>query len=192
MSPLDPPAKAPSTEDLASHLARNLRDLRDSRGLSQTRLAELAGIPRATWSHLESGAANPTLGVLSRVAAALRVGIEELVAPPRSRSRLYKSHELPTRGRGKVQIRQMLPDPLPGLHIERMRLGPGARFSGSPHTRGTREYLTCERGQLVLTVEGRSWTLDEGDVLVFRGDQKHGYANPGGVEAVGWSVILVA
>ena len=179
------------SEDLAVHLARNLRDLREVRGLSQTRLAELAGIPRATWSHLESGGANPTLAVLSRVASALRVGIEELVAPPKSRSRLYKAHELPSRGRGTVQIRQMLPDPLPGLHIERMRLGSGARFSGIPHTRGTREYLTCERGRINLSVEGRTWTLEEGDVLVFGGDQKHGYGNPGAVEAIGWSVVVL-
>ena len=178
-------------EALAAHLARNLRDLRETRGLSQTRLATLAGIPRATWSHLESGSANPTLAVLSRVASALRVSIEELVAPPKSRSRLYKAHELPSRGRGTVQIRQMLPDPLPGLQIERMQLLPGARFSGIPHTRGTREYFSCERGRITLTVEGRSWVLEDGDVLVFRGDQKHGYANVGAIPAVGWSVVIL-
>lgn len=178
-------------EELATHLARNLRDLRETRGLSQTRLAQLAGIPRATWSHLESGAANPTLHVLSRVASALRVSIEELVSPPKSLSRLYKAHELPTRGRGSVQIRQMLPDPLPGLHIERMQLLAGARFSGIPHTRGTREYFSCERGRINLSVEGRVWALEDGDVLVFRGDQKHGYANAGSTPAIGWSVVIL-
>lgn len=177
---------------LSNHLARNLRQLRDARGLSQKQLAQLAGIPRATWTNLESGGANPTLAVLTRAAGALRVGIEELLAPPRARCRLFRAADLRQRGRGRVQVRDLLPDPLPGLRIERLRFAPGARFSGTPHTRGTREYLTCERGQIALTVEGETWTLAEGDVLAFPGDQKHGYANPGSTEAIGYSVLVVA
>lgn len=178
--------------DLPNNLARNLRQLRDARGLSQQQLADLAGIPRATWTNLESGGSNPTLAVLSRAAGALRVGIEELLAPPRARCRLFRASDLRQRGRGRVQVRDLLPDPLPGLQLERLRFAPGARFSGTPHTRGTREYLTCERGQIDLTVEGATWTLHNGDVLAFPGDQSHGYANPSAHEAIGYSVLVVA
>lgn len=175
----------------AGDLARNIRTLREARGLSQTHLAKLAGVPRATWSNLESGGANPTLGVLIRVAAALRVGVEELLAPPRARCRLYRPAELRQKKRGGVSVRELLPDPLPGLQLERMSLPAGSRMIGTPHTPGTREYLTCERGQLTLTVEGHTFTLEAGDVLVFRGDQKHSYGNPGHGEAVGYSVVVV-
>ena len=61
-----------------------------------------------------------------------------------------------------------------------------------PHTPGTREYLTCERGEIELTVAGRSFRLGEGDVVVFRGDQRHSYRNPGRVETVAYSVIALA
>ncbi|HEX9104151.1 MAG TPA: cupin domain-containing protein, partial [Polyangia bacterium] len=54
------------------------------------------------------------------------------------------------------------------------------------------EYLTCESGELQLSVAGESWLLKPGDVVVFRGDQKHGYANVGGKTAVGYSVVLLA
>jgi transcriptional regulator with XRE-family HTH domain len=177
---------------VSGNLARNLRQLRDARGLSQQQLATLAGIPRATWTNLESGGAKPTLAVLTRAAAALRVGIEELLAPPRARCRLFKASDLRQRGRGRVQVRDLLPDPLPGLRIERLRFAPGARFSGTPHTRGTREYLTCERGQIALSVGGETWSLIDGDVLAFPGDQRHGYANPGSTESIGYSVLVVA
>ncbi len=60
-------------DDPAQNLAKNLRLLRASRSGSQAQLARLAGIPRATWSNLESGSANPTLAVLSSVAGALGV-----------------------------------------------------------------------------------------------------------------------
>ncbi|MFI5006004.1 MAG: helix-turn-helix transcriptional regulator, partial [Solirubrobacterales bacterium] len=45
---------------IAARLAENLRHLREARSLTQEQVARLAGIPRATWGHLETGAANPT------------------------------------------------------------------------------------------------------------------------------------
>jgi len=180
-----------SMERQAADLARNIRTLREARGLSQTHVAKLAGVPRATWSNLESGGANPTLSVLTRVAAALRVSVEELLAPPRARCRLFRADELRRKTRGSVVVRELLPDPIPGLQLERMVVPAGGRMTGTPHTPGTREYLTCERGLLTLTVEGETYQLSPGDVLVFRGDQKHGYGNGGREEAVGYSVVVV-
>jgi quercetin dioxygenase-like cupin family protein len=65
-------------------------------------------------------------------------------------------------------------------------------MTGVPHMPGTREYLTCESGQIRLAVAGEQWTLESGDVVVFRGDQRHSYSNPGAREAVGYSVVLLA
>ena len=53
-------------DDIHANLAANVKRLREARGLSQQRMAELSGIPRPTWASLESGGANPTLAVLSR------------------------------------------------------------------------------------------------------------------------------
>jgi len=80
---------------------------------------------------------------------------------------------------------------LSGLEIERFELPAGASMSGVPHTSGTREYLTCEVGSVELTESGRSWTLEPGDVVVFRGDQKHGYRNPGRANAIAYSVVAL-
>jgi hypothetical protein len=77
-----------------------------------------------------------------------------------------------------VIVRKLLPDPVPGMEIDRMELPPGSRMTGIPHTPGTREYLMCETGQIALTAAGEHWLLDAGDVVAFRGDQKHAYANP--------------
>jgi quercetin dioxygenase-like cupin family protein len=61
---------------------------------------------------------------------------------------------------------------------------------GVPHTPGTREYFTCESGEVVVAVGGEPWRVAPGDVLVFRGDQRHSYTNPGRETAVGYSVVL--
>src|SRR5258706_2060134 len=149
----------------ATHLADNIKALREVRGLSQQQIAKAAGIPRATWTHLESGGANPTLAVLTKVAAALQVRLDELLAPPRQPARHLQADELPTRQRGPVAIRKLLPEPLPGLDLERMVLPPNARMAGVPHTPGTPEYLTCERGTAEPAVAGQRYTLAQGDVV---------------------------
>jgi transcriptional regulator with XRE-family HTH domain len=180
------------SEDIATRLARNLQQLREARGLTQQQMAKLAGMPRATWTHLESGDGNPTLGVLYRAAQALGVSIEELIAEPKAALRHYPAGSLPTRGPGDATVRKLLPDPIPGMEMDRIELPPKGRMPGAPHTPGTREYLTCERGRLALVVGGQRWELSPGDVVVFRGDQKHSYANAGDTVAVGYSVVTLA
>lgn len=176
----------------AAHLAANLRRLRGERGLSQQQMAKLSGVPRPTWASLESGSANPTLAVLSRVAAALQVSIEELVGPPRTDCQLFPAAQARVRKRGPVQVRALVPEALPGLDIERLELAPGGSLAGVPHTTGTREYLTCESGVVELATAGEVYRLEPGDALVFRGDQRHGYRNPGRRPAVAISVVAFA
>jgi XRE family transcriptional regulator, regulator of sulfur utilization len=175
-----------------NHLADNIKALRTARRLSQQQIAKAAGVPRATWTHLESGAGNPTLAVLVKIAGALQVRLDELLAAPSAPARHIVASELPVRQRGEVTVRKLLPESLPGLDLERMVLPPGARMAGVPHTPGTREYLTCERGTVELAVAGERYRLAEGDVVTFRGDQRHGYHNPGAQIAVAYSAIAFA
>ncbi|MFO0660765.1 MAG: XRE family transcriptional regulator [Polyangiaceae bacterium] len=178
-------------DDLAGRLGLNLRQLRSARGLTQAQIAKLAGIPRATWAHLESGDGNPTLAVLSRAAAALQVTTEELIARPRAAAEHHPASTIQVRTRGGVNVRKLLPDPIPGMEIDRMQLAVGSTMVGTPHTPGTREYLTCEAGQIVLVVSGETYVLEVGDVVAFRGDQRHSYSNRGTKIAIGYSTVLL-
>lgn len=178
-------------DDLSGRLADNVRQLRRARQKTQQQMAKLAGVPRATWANLESGGANPTLAVLHAVATALGVSLEELLAPPRATGRHYPVDQLAAHTRGRVRIRKLLPDVVPGMDIERMELPAGARMTGVPHTPGTREYLTCERGRIRLVASGDKFDLEPGDVVAFRGDQRHSYANIGEGTAIGYSVVML-
>jgi transcriptional regulator with XRE-family HTH domain len=55
-----------------------MRRLREERGLSQERAAELAGVHEKYLSRLESGRANPTLSTLVAMARAYGVEIDAL------------------------------------------------------------------------------------------------------------------
>ncbi len=156
-------------------------------------MADLSGIPRPTWASLETGTANPTLAVLSGAAKALGVSIEELIGVPRNEFEFIAAGTISERRRQGARLRPLVPEPLPGLEITRMELTPGGRMVGVPHTRGTREYLTCERGKIVLIAAGKRHLLAAGDMLVFRGDQRHSYLNPdSGRIAVAMSVVCFA
>jgi len=180
------------TSKLGTRLAGNVRHLREARGLTQEQMAKLAGVPRATWGHLETGAANPSLSLLDKVATALQVPIEELTAAPRAFGRLYLRDSLRSRKQGDGTVRQLLPDAVPGMLIDRMELPAGGRITGVPHMPGTREYFTCETGAFTLAIGGEQWSVGKGDVLVFRGDQRHSYTNATERIAVGYSVVVLA
>jgi transcriptional regulator with XRE-family HTH domain len=181
-----------ANEDLGDRIARNVKQLREARGLTQEQIARLANVPRATWTNLESGEANPTLAVLHRAAGALQVTIEELLATPHAACQFFPLGTLPSRTQGQARVRRFLPDAIPGMEMDRIELPPGGRMPGVPHTPGTREYLTCETGEIILVAAGESWHLHAGDVIAFRGDQRHSYSNPGTHVAVGYSVVVLA
>jgi quercetin dioxygenase-like cupin family protein len=78
------------------------------------------------------------------------------------------------------------------MEIDRIELPPRGKMIGVPHTPGTREYLTCEAGEILLVASGEEYRLETGDVVAFRGDQRHSYANPGSKAAIAYSVVVIA
>jgi XRE family transcriptional regulator, regulator of sulfur utilization len=178
-------------EAIARYIAQNIKQLRQSRNLTQDQLARISGVPRPTWSNLESGGANPTVSVLVKVAGALQVPVEELISPPKAIAKFYTADSIPRQRRGGVVIRKLLPDHLQGLELDRMELPPGSQMAGVPHRMGTREYLACEVGVVELVVSGEQYELSPGDVVVFRGDQRHSYANRGAKGAVAYSAVIL-
>jgi transcriptional regulator with XRE-family HTH domain len=181
-------------EALSGNLAANLRYLRERRGLTQAQLARHADLPRSTVSQMETGAGNPTLSVLVRLARALDVSIEELLSSPHSAVQIFRKGELPleTRGPGGgARVAKLLPDPIPGMEIDRIELSAGTRMAGIPHRPGTREFLACESGRLTLWTGGDRHELAPGDVAAFQGDQPHSYGNEGATAAVGFSVVTL-
>ncbi|HMR11484.1 MAG TPA: XRE family transcriptional regulator [Polyangiaceae bacterium] len=175
-------------ESAPAGLAHNLKRLRESRGLSQQRLADASGVPRPTVAHLESGTANPTLSVLMKLAAALGVDLGEMGGVAKSSVRHYPARALPVRTRGKARVRALLPDAPGGLSLERLELSAGARLASRSGGPGTRRYVTCESGEVELSIGDAVWRLQVGEVLSFDGCQGANYANRTRRKAVCYSV----
>ena len=69
------------TRTPAKRLGEQIKHLREQRGLSQTALAEAAGLSRAYIAKLEAGdRASPSMPVLERIAKALGVTVRVTLA----------------------------------------------------------------------------------------------------------------
>lgn len=87
-------------ETFARKLGTRIATLRKDRDQAQGHLAMRAGVNKGYLSSIESGQRTPSLGVLRRLAAALRVGMADLFpeAPPASARRTRKAEPRAARG----------------------------------------------------------------------------------------------
>jgi transcriptional regulator with XRE-family HTH domain len=179
---------------VAAHLARNLVALRHVRNLTQGALAKAAGVPRSTISNLESSSGNPSLTVLVKVANALGVPLDELLASPRAKVRKFARDELASHSGGRgVTLRSLIPERVPEELLNVMEFAPGASMRGSPHLPGTREFFTCLAGEVTIFVAGDRFDLAAGDELAFPGNVPHSYKNPDTSRAAhGVSAVILA
>jgi transcriptional regulator with XRE-family HTH domain len=75
--------------------AERLRELRTARGLTQTRLAELLGMPARSYNRWERGGHVPHLGMAVKIADILQVTLDELVGRKETTSEVaIRNHEL--------------------------------------------------------------------------------------------------
>jgi transcriptional regulator with XRE-family HTH domain len=69
-----------SNNNPQSKIGKNLKKLRQEKGISQDRLSKLADLSLNTVVTVESGAnPNPTIETLTRIAKALNVGVDDLI-----------------------------------------------------------------------------------------------------------------
>jgi transcriptional regulator with XRE-family HTH domain len=185
---------AAESRSAAAHLARNLGGLRHARQLTQEALARAAAVPRSTIANLESGAGNPSLVVLVKVAHALGVPIDELLASPRAKVRRWPAADVAFRvkGRGVTHPR---PRPRAGARRDdggarlRARRGDGRH----PAPAGNARVLHLPRRPRQSDRRRRAPCPRDGDVLAFPGNLPHSYQNADALApARGISVVVLA
>ena len=63
-----------------SNISKNIKQLREKKGLSQEKLARMADVANNTIIKIESGKNdNPTLDTLKKIAKALDISVDELI-----------------------------------------------------------------------------------------------------------------
>jgi XRE family transcriptional regulator, regulator of sulfur utilization len=163
-------------------LGARIRAERESRRWSLDTLAERSGVSRSMLYQVERGLKAPTVLTLDRIATGLDTSISRLVEIERDDRVICmpKGEQAVVRGDGADWERRILSPTLPGIEFEFMRTTIGAAVDAgvfNPHTRGSREYVAVESGELELTLDGISYLLSAGDAIYFAGDCLHGFRN---------------
>jgi transcriptional regulator with XRE-family HTH domain len=170
---------APITEK--GQLAINLRRLRREAGLTSDTLAALSGVSRAMISKIERGVSVPTATVLGKLAAALKVGLSQLLdaALPRE-PRLVKRTEQtvfrdPESGFERRSLSPLFSD---GSVDIAYNLLPAQRSAIFPaHHSGMEEYLTVQEGTLTVVLEETTYAVSAGDTLFYPSNCRHEFRN---------------
>lgn len=140
-------------------------------------------------SQIERELTNPTLAVTLRIAQAFHMSLGDLLLMPSASSMVtviraedrtfhYRSDE-------NCRIRTLSP-----LNLEKdvefyeVLLKPGGELESSAHYKGTREFLTVQKGQIKVESAGDSETLNQGDSANYRADVPHAIRNVGKTEAI--------
>ncbi len=193
----EPKHTKPRPDELSGEIGRRVRQLRLERGWSLERLSTASGVSRSMLSQIERNRANPTLNVTLRIAHALGVSLGEMVEKPEQAALIdvIRSHDRQYHYRSDewCTIRTLSP-----LHLEKdvefyeVRLRPQGALRSAPHYRGTREFLTVQRGYVRVVSAGDAVELRRGDSASYRADVPHAIENLGRTEAVMFLVVIYA
>jgi transcriptional regulator with XRE-family HTH domain len=176
-------AAAASRRDLSlAELGRRMRDERERRQMSLEALSDRSRVSRSMLSAIERGLKAPTVLVLDRIATGLDTSLARLLGTEvRARLILLRRRDQKVARDPSGWERRILSPVLPGVEFEFMRttLRPGVDAGVFlSHAHGSREYVAIESGTLLLTINGRPYTLNAGDSIYYDGDCLHGFANP--------------
>ncbi|MFD1545937.1 helix-turn-helix domain-containing protein [Nonomuraea guangzhouensis] len=161
-------------------VARNMRLLREQRGMSLAELARQAGLAKQTLSTIEQGVGNPTVDTLFSVADALGVPVTRLVAEREQVMVVQRRDEVVWQRHGGYESRSL--DHIYGSGVIEnylLRIAPaagdGPTEPSAPHPVGTLEHLYVISGRVRVGPIDSAVELSTGDFVRYPGDRPHVY-----------------
>ncbi|GHE61755.1 DNA-binding protein [Streptomyces capitiformicae] len=157
-------------------VARNVRLLREQRGLSLAELARQAGLAKQTLSKLEQGAGNPTVDTLFSISTALGVPVTRLVAEREQVMTVQRGADVVWNERNGYASRAL--DHVYGSgvienYLVRIEERRGANRPAESHPVGTLEHLYVITGRVRVGPADSPVELSAGDFVRYPGDRPH-------------------
>ena len=167
--------------ELNRAVAENIKRIRKSKKMSMERTAAEAGVSRSMLGQIERGEANPSVAILGKIAAALKVPAEVLLENDDFES-LQLSRELdnkPVRmDAGKVVLRPSFAyDDTTRQESCFLDLYIMGHYEPEPSVPGCVCHAVVVSGTVKLSAEGKEFTLMERDALRFAADQPYSFQN---------------
>ena len=159
-------------ENLARFLSTTLKQLRQQRGWSLSRLAEATGVSKAMLGQIERNESSPTVATLWKIATGLNVPFSAFITPEADRQAIFDPQQQ------AMVVKPLFPwdETLKFDHFS-ITLAPGALSESTPHEAGVIEHVVVVSGELEMKLDGTWQTISADSGVRFAGDKPHAYRN---------------
>lgn len=166
-------------------VGREIRKIREDKGLTLKRLSEISGITISGLSQIERGVNNPSLATLAKITEVLGVSIISTFVREKEKTRRVEEILIKKEGRSKVVFpdAEITYEPLSPVidsniefllaHIEE---GKGQK---SQVMHKGEECVYVIKGRLKVGIEDREYIVEEGDSFYFKCSRPHNFMNAG-------------
>ena len=165
--------------DNKGSVGKKLRTVREERGLSQRELAQRAGVSTNAISLIERDENSPSVSTLQSLATALNVRMSYFFEDQKTTQVLHvKAANRPAISNGGVQI-----EGLDGkLNYQEMEpflvsLQPNSGSGERQVVHTGHELVYCLSGSVEYLIDGKIYSLDVGDILLFEAHLPHLWRN---------------
>jgi transcriptional regulator with XRE-family HTH domain len=165
----------------SNQLGKRIKKVRESKYMTLKKLEAKAGISATHISEIERGKTSPTINVLMHIADALDKDtayfLEEKELSDVSFIALEDRETKDIEGKNGVATE--LTHSIPGGKITSrfITLAPDKEKKLNTHTHKGDEAVFVLKGQVTFHVEGKNYTLEEGDSIYIAENQKHDFRN---------------
>lgn len=162
-------------------IGRRIRDMRKSRGMTLSQLAETSGLSSSMLSLVERGLASPSIGSLIVVADALGKTMSELIsADDHADELIVRGADVhPVETQPDVIRRVMKEDRSNGVSIAINEYAPRTASNESPLSHEGFEYGLVLEGTLTVEIEGEQHIVRAGDLISYASRRPHRIFNHG-------------
>lgn len=167
-------------EQIHIKLGRNLKAIRQTRGLSLDKVAEMTGVSKAMLGQIERGETSPTISIIWKIANGLRLSFTTLIEEPPSEVAVIVRDEMEPmlESDGHYRVYPMFPfDPTKKFEVYSVEMDAGCIHESEAHSPGVEEYILVTSGTLIIEIQSTSYTVDEGNAVRYVADQPHLYRN---------------
>ncbi len=166
-------------------VGERLRELRAERDLSQRQLAQIAGISTNSVSLIERDEISPSVSTIQNLATALHVRMSYFFEDESEQTILHiKAAQRSSVDSQGVRI-ESIGSRIAAQEIEPflVRLAPRTSSGERQVIHAGHEVVYCLSGMLEYLIDGKIFTVEEGDFLVFEAGLPHLWRNPFDVPA---------
>ncbi|WP_417247891.1 helix-turn-helix domain-containing protein [Celeribacter sp.] len=162
-----------------------LRSARRSRNLTLQELSTRANLSVGYLSQIERDIATPSLGSLSRLAAALSLDLGHFIPIPNARGLVTRAEE-----RDAIKVREggmtyeRLHGEFVGASFSAFLITLPAGFTTEADQHAGEEFIEVRAGRVLFRIDAEEYDLRVGDTLHFRSDRHHQAYNPDDTDAV--------